>query len=84
MWTTPKGWVLDPYVKSYESGPEEDNPSLDTKFSDEFDRVLRGGAFDDPAAELRSANRYKERPMYLYSTIGGIRPAFTFKDPTQG
>jgi formylglycine-generating enzyme required for sulfatase activity len=71
-------WVLDPYVKNYESGPEEDNPSLDTKFSDEVDRVLRGGAFDNPAADLRSASRYKERPTYHYSTIGGIRPAMTW------
>ena len=76
-------WVLDPY-KDYEPGLG-DNPFSDTlkqeEFSDAVDRVLRGGAFDNPAAELRSASRYKERPSSVTPPSAAFAPRGLSMDP---
>lgn len=73
-------WTLDPYG-AYRPG-RGNNPSMDklmrAEFSDQVDRVLRGGSFDDAAPDLRSALRDGYRPS-LHDFYYGLRPARTYR-----
>ncbi len=65
---------LYPAVKEGETiEDKEDIIDIDSTKS----RVLRGGSFDDPASDVRSANRTNDGPAYR-NVYNGFRPARTF------
>jgi formylglycine-generating enzyme required for sulfatase activity/tRNA A-37 threonylcarbamoyl transferase component Bud32 len=68
-------WLNDPYVayKPAEGG----GPFVDAEFSDQVDRVLRGGSFYDAPTWARAADRYGDRPTDR-SPYDGLRPARTY------
>ncbi len=74
-------WVQDPF-REYPSSPEDravDDVEIGTKYEDRFDGVLRGGSFEHPLADIRSAHRYSValRSMRRAITTFGFRVAKT-------
>ncbi|QDT38066.1 formylglycine-generating enzyme family protein [Stratiformator vulcanicus] len=58
-------WVLDRYTPTLYPGMEGDllvNPVVVPKATEEYPRVARGGSWDQPADELRSASRLSSNP----------------------
>jgi formylglycine-generating enzyme required for sulfatase activity len=60
-------WVQDWYSPSYYSSSPSTDPTGPTSGST---RVMRGGSWNHPAAEARSANRQAHTPGSRYETVG--------------
>ena len=72
-------WCQNPYAR-YQ--PEKDGVSIDDiiileYINEKIPRLLRGGAFDDQPAYVRSALRYRNAPSYRVASLG-FRPARTY------
>ncbi|MCP4937067.1 MAG: formylglycine-generating enzyme family protein [bacterium] len=70
-------WVEDCYQNSYKGAPT-DGSARAAKTCD--DRVLRGGSWNDNPRVLRSANRYRFRPVDRVNVIG-FRVARSLSSP---
>jgi formylglycine-generating enzyme required for sulfatase activity len=60
-------WCLDPWHPDYQDTPSDGSPRAK---ADGKDRVLRGGAYPDPADMLRSAYRHHAPPDTRTGAIG--------------
>jgi formylglycine-generating enzyme required for sulfatase activity len=73
-------WCQDPaapYPPGRDGQPIEDKESVPAMIGSE-DRVLRGGAFSSPAAEVRSARRFRFLPTSPFPSAG-LRVAMTWR-----
>ena len=72
-------WCQDRYVSHGTDGTKRiNNPIIIHELiNDKSPRFLRGGAFDNPAALVRSANRYRDAPAYRIGYYG-FRPSRTY------
>jgi formylglycine-generating enzyme required for sulfatase activity len=72
-------WCTDAYRSKLAGPPDKSRTDsiVDAEFSDQVDRVLRGGSYNDSAAFLRSAIRGRLLPSFQ-STLNGFRPARTY------
>ena len=50
-------WVGDYYDMRYYEGSPESNPIGPAERKDKYNRVIRGGGYQDPAVNLRVSNR---------------------------
>ncbi len=66
-------WCLDHWHASYEGAPGEGSAWLDPQAPEQAERVLRGGAWSDPPADLRSACRYRLPPAVDAEGYVGFR-----------
>jgi len=67
-------WVNDYYWNSYYQycidNTIEDDPPGPSSPPATTDRVRRGGDFDNPATNLRNANRFSSNPVMFYKSLG--------------
>jgi formylglycine-generating enzyme required for sulfatase activity len=77
IWT----WCQDRFRSPYGSHTGvlwlEDKEDRDTVIAEKAERVYRGGAFFNPAGDLRSASRLADTPDWRGRLVG-LRPARTF------
>ena len=66
-------WCRDHWHDSYHGAPNDDTPWIDAKAPLTADRVVRGGAWSDPASDARSACRYRLPPQTPDSASVGLR-----------
>jgi formylglycine-generating enzyme required for sulfatase activity/CheY-like chemotaxis protein len=66
-------WCRDHWHDSYHGAPNDDTPWIDAKAPLTADRVVRGGAWSDPASDARSACRYRLPPQAPESASVGLR-----------
>jgi CheY-like chemotaxis protein len=66
-------WCRDHWHDSYHGAPNDDTPWIDAKAPLTADRVVRGGAWSDPASDARSVCRYRLPPQAPESASVGLR-----------
>jgi formylglycine-generating enzyme required for sulfatase activity/CheY-like chemotaxis protein len=66
-------WCRDHWHDSYHGAPNDETPWIDAKAPLTADRVVRGGAWSDPASDARSACRYRLPPQAPESASVGLR-----------
>ena len=63
-------WTLDMWHDSYEGAPADGSPRIEAK---NFEPIMRGGSFINPAWWLRSADHMRNNPGNRFSYNQGIR-----------
>ena len=66
-------WCRDHWHDSYHGAPADGTPWIDAKAPLTADRVVRGGAWSDPASDARSACRYRLPSQTPESASVGLR-----------
>ena len=66
-------WCLDHWHADYHGAPNDGMAWIDANAPASADRVVRGGAWSDPASDARSACRYRLPPQARDAAITGLR-----------
>jgi formylglycine-generating enzyme required for sulfatase activity len=66
-------WCLDHWHANYRGAPNDGTAWIDANAPASADRVVRGGAWSDPASDARSACRYRLPPQARDAAITGLR-----------
>jgi len=66
-------WCLDHWHSSYRGAPQDGSAWINHGAPSSADRVVRGGAWSDPASDARSACRYRLPPQSREPAIVGLR-----------
>jgi formylglycine-generating enzyme required for sulfatase activity len=63
-------WTLDHFHDTYDKAPDDGSAWIDTNADEGTPRVIRGGAFNSPAEDCRSACRSGSLPSYRDRDLG--------------
>ncbi len=63
-------WTLDHFHDTYDKAPDDGSAWIDTDAGESTPRVIRGGAFNSPAEDCRSACRSGSLPSYRDRDLG--------------